>query len=154
MLVLTGDGRLQDRLAHPKYGKHKIYWIQVDRIIDPETCQRLEQGIQLSDGPAHAIRCHRIDPPPLPDREPPVRVRKKYPDELDRNDPNEGRNRQVHRMTAALGFPTLRLVRVTMGDYQLCDLSPGEYRVIDVTRVKSVHAKQRYPSHRRHVRRR
>ena len=67
---------------------------------------------------------------------------------------NEGRNRQVRRMTSAVGFPTLRLVRVTMGDYQLGDLSPGEYRVIEATRVKSAYAKQRHPSHRRHVRRR
>ena len=67
---------------------------------------------------------------------------------------NKGRNRQVRRMTAAVGFPTLRLVRFTMDDYLLCDLSHREYRVIEATRVKSANAKQRHPSHRRHVRRR
>ena len=154
LLVLTDDGRLQDRLAHPKYGKHKVYWVQVDGTIDAETCQQLEQGIQLNDGPAHAIRCHRIDRPPLLDREPPVRFRKNIPTSWIEMTLNEGRNRQVRRMTAAVGFPTLRLVRVAMGDYQLGDLSPGEYRVIDATRVESSHAKQRHPSHRRHVRRR
>ena len=154
LLVLTDDGRLRDRLAHPKYGKHKVYWVQVDGTIDAETCQRLEQGIQLNDGPAHAIRCHRIDPPPLPDRKPPVRFRKNIPTSWIEMTLNEGRNRQVRRMTAAVGFPTLRLVRVAMGDYQLGDLSPGEYRVIDATRLESAHAKQRHPSHRRHVRRR
>ena len=141
LLVLTDDGRVQDRLAHPKYGKYKIYWIQVDRTIDAKTCQRLEQGIRLNDGPAHAIRCHRIDPPPLPDREPPVRVRKNISTSWIEMTLNEGRNRQVRRMTAAVGFPTLRLVRVAMGDYQLGDLSPGEYRVIEATRVKSAYAK-------------
>jgi len=154
LLVLTDDGRLQDRLAHPKYGKHKVYWVQVDGTINAETCQQLEQAIQLNDGPAHAIRCHRIDPPPLPDRKPPVRFRKNIPTSWIEMTLNEGRNRQVRRMTAAVGFPTLRLVRVAMGDYQLGDLSPGEYRVIDATRVESAHAKQRHPNHRRHVRRR
>ena len=95
LLVLTDDGRLQDRLVHPKYGKHKIYWIQVDRAIDAATFQRLEQDIHLKDGPAHAILRHRIGPPPLPDREPPVRVRKHIPTSWIEMTINKGRNRQV-----------------------------------------------------------
>lgn len=154
LLMLTDDGRLQDSLAHPKHSKQKVYWVQVDGAIEQETCFRLEQGVQLTDGPAHAVQCHLIDPPVIPERDPPVRFRKNIPTSWIEMTIDEGRNRQVRRMTAAAGFPTLRLVRTTVGDYQLDDLSPGEYRVIDATRVESKYAKQRYSSHRRNVRRR
>ena len=154
LLVLTDDGRLQNGLADPKHGKHKVYWVQVDGAIDQKACNRLEQGVILNDGKARAVQCRLIDPPALPERDPPIRFRKNTPTSWIEMTLDEGRNRQVRRMTAAVGFPTLRLVRTTIGDHQLGDLSPGEYRVIDATRVESVHAKQRYPSHRRNVRRR
>ena len=154
LLVLTDDGRLQNGLTDPKHGKHKVYWVQVDGAIDQKACNRLEQGVILNDGKARAVQCRLIDPPALPERDPPIRFRKNTPTSWIEMTLDEGRNRQVRRMTAAVGFPTLRLVRTTIGDHQLGDLSPGEYRVIDATRVESVHAKQRYPSHRRNVRRR
>ena len=154
LLILTDDGRLQDTLAHPKHGKHKVYWVQVDGAIDQDACKKLEHGVQLNDGPAQAVHCRLMDPPMLPERDPPVRFRKNIPTSWIEMTLDEGRNRQVRRMTAAVGFPTLRLVRTTVGDYDLGDLSPGEYRVIDATRVESAHAKQRHSSHRRNVRRR
>jgi len=154
LLILTDDGRLQDGLAHPKHGKHKIYLAQVDGEIGQDTCRRLERGVQLNDGSARAVQCRLISLPVLPSRDPPVRFRKDVPTSWIEITLDEGRNRQVRRMTAAVGFPTLRLVRTTVGDYQLGDLSPGEYRVIDATRVESAHAKQRHSSHRRNVRRR
>jgi len=154
LLILTDDGRLQDALAHPKYGKHKTYWVQVDGAITETACLTLSNGVNLKDGPAQAVACHRMDSPTVHDRNPPVRFRKNIPTSWIEMTLNEGRNRQVRRMTAEVGFPTLRLIRTTIGDYTLDDLSPGEYRVIDATRVESLHAKQRNPSHRRHVRRR
>ena len=154
LLILTDDGRLQDTLAHPKHGKHKMYWAQVDGAIDQDACKKLEHGVQLNDGPAQAVHCRLMDPPMLPERDPPVRFRKNIPTSWIEMTLDEGRNRQVRRMTAAAGFPTLRLVRTTVGEYELSDLSPGEYRVIDATRVESAHAKQRHSSHRRNVRRR
>ena len=154
LLILTDDGRLQDTLAHPKHGKHKVYWVQVDGAIDQDACLKLEQGIKLNDGLAQAVLCRLINPPTLAERDPPVRFRKNTPTSWIEMTLDEGRNRQVRRMTAAVGFPTLRLVRTTIGDHQLGDLSPGEYRVIEATRVESAHAKQRHPSHRRNVRRR
>jgi 23S rRNA pseudouridine2457 synthase len=154
LLVLTDDGRLQNGLTDPKHGKHKVYWVQVDGAIDQKACYRLEQGVILNDGKARVVQCRLIDPPALPERDPPIRFRKNTPTSWIEMTLDEGRNRQVRRMTAAVGFPTLRLVRTTIGDHQLGDLSPGEYRVIDSTRVESAHAKQRHPSHRRNVRRR
>jgi len=154
LLILTDDGRLQNSIAHPKHGKHKIYFAQVDGEIGQDTCRRLERGVQLSDGPARAVQCRLISVPVLTSRDPPIRFRKDVPTSWIEITLDEGRNRQVRRMTAAVGFPTLRLVRTTIGNYQLGDLSPGEYRVIDTTRVESAHAKQRYSSHRRNVRRR
>ncbi len=154
LLVLTDDGRLQNGLADPKYGKHKVYWVQVDGAMEQDACVQLEQGVQLKDGKARAVQCRLIDPPALPERDPPVRFRKNIPTSWIEMTLDEGRNRQVRRMTAAVGFPTLRLIRTTIGEHQLGDLSPGEYRVIEATRVESAHAKQRHPSHRRNVRRR
>lgn len=154
LLILTDDGRLQDHIANPKHGKQKTYWVQVDGAITEEACRRLTDGVLLKDGPARAIHCQIINPPDVPLRDPPVRFRQHIPTSWIEITLDEGRNRQVRRMTAETGFPTLRLVRSAVGEYSLGDLSPGEYRVMDTTRVESAHAKQRHSSHRRHVRRR
>ena len=153
-MILTDDGRLQDHIANPKHGKQKTYWVQVDGAITEEACRRLTEGVLLKDGPARAIHCQIINPPEVPPRDPPVRFRQHIPTSWIEITLDEGRNRQVRRMTAETGFPTLRLVRSAVGEYSLGDLSPGEYRVMDTTRVESAHAKQRHSSHRRHVRRR
>ncbi len=154
LLLLTDDGALQDRLAHPKHGKVKTYWVQVDGDITADALEALQSGIDLKDGPARAIACHRIDPPALAPREPPIRFRAAIPTSWIELSLDQGRNRQVRRMTAAVGYPTLRLVRVALAEHRLGDLPVGTYRVLDGTRVNSAHAKQRAPRHRRNVRRR
>jgi len=154
LLILTDDGHLQNQLTHPRYGKEKTYWIQVDGLIDQITCGLMQRGIDLNDGPANAIQCRLIEPPKVPARNPPVRYRRNIPTSWIEMTLNEGRNRQVRRMTAEVGFPTLRLIRVAIGNYDLNNLLPGEYRVIDANRVESRDAKTRQQSYRRNVRRR
>lgn len=154
LLLLTDDGRLQDRLAHPRHGHQKTYWVQVDGAITETAIAQLAQGVLLNDGPAHATHCAAIAPPSVPERDPPIRVRQQIPTSWLSLTLDEGRNRQVRRMTAAAGFPTLRLIRVSHSGYQLDNLAPGTYRVLDGTRVESTHATTKHPRHRRHVRRR
>ena len=144
LLILTDDGQLQDLITHPRHGKIKTYLVQVDGIMSLEACQNLAVGIQLKDGMAIAVKCSKIDPPQLPPRDPPVRFRKNIPTSWIELMLDEGRNRQVRRMTAAVGFPTLRLIRVQIGEYHLGDLKSGEYRVIDSTRVLSTNEKRRH----------
>ncbi len=154
LLVLTDDGRLQNQLTHPRYGKQKTYWCQVDGMIDPIACELMQKGIELSDGPASVVRCRLIEPPKVPARNPPVRFRRNIPTSWVELTLDEGRNRQVRRMTAAVGFPTLRLIRVSIGNYQLKNLLPGEYRVLDANRVESGDAETKKQSYRGYVRRR
>ena len=154
LLVLTDDGQLQDLIAHPRHGKMKTYLVQVDGEISYEACQNLAAGVQLKDGMAVATKCSQIDPPELPARDPPVRFRKNIQTSWIELILNEGRNRLVRRMTAAIGSPTLRLIRVQIGEYHLGDLKSGEHRVIDSTPVVSAHEKQRHSNYGRHVRRR
>ena len=154
LLILTDNGRLQNQLTHPRHEKEKTYWVQVDGVIDQITCGLMQRGIDLNDGPASAVRCRLIDPPKVPARNPPVRFRRNIPTSWIEMTLSEGRNRQVRRMTARVGFPTLRLIRISIGNYQLNNLLPGEYRVIDANRVESYDAKTRQQSNRRNVRRR
>jgi 23S rRNA pseudouridine2457 synthase len=154
LVVLTDDGSLQDQIAHPRHGSEKTYIAQVDGSITMDACQRLMDGVNLKDGPAKAVTCTPIPPPSVSPREPPVRTRKHIPTSWIRLVLSEGRNRQVRRMTAAVDFPTLRLIRIEIGQYQLTTLNPGEYRVIEPTRVNSHHAQQKPSRHRRSVRRR
>ena len=124
LVVLTGDGRLQHDLA----GSEKTYWIQVEREITDDALRKLGAGVLLKDGVTKPARAERIDEPTLWPRNPPVRFRKNVPTSWISLTISEGRNRQVRRMTAAVGFPTLRLVRVSIGPYQLGPLRPGESR--------------------------
>lgn len=128
LVVLTDDGALQHRLANPRFGKHKTYLVQVEREPDEEALQALGCGVQLADGQARAVAVRRIPEPPLWPREPPVRFRKSVPTAWLEIVLDEGRNRQVRRMTAAVGHPTLRLVRTRVGPYDLGDLAPGAWR--------------------------
>lgn len=128
LLVLTDDGALQARIADPRHKLPKTYWVQVEGAPDAQACERLRQGIMLRDGPARAMRVEPIAPPALWPRDPPIRVRQTVPDHWLAITLSEGRNRQVRRMTAAVGLPTLRLVRWRIGDWSLDGLASGEWR--------------------------
>ena len=132
LLLLTDDGRLQARIADPKFKLAKTYLVQVEG--DPTDAQlaALRNGITLKDGPTRPAEVARIDPPDLPPRDPPVRFRKTVPDAWLRLTITEGRNRQVRRMTAAVGLPTLRLLRWRIGDWTLDDLAPGRWREVAI----------------------
>ncbi len=128
LLLLTDDGRLQQQIANPRHKLWKTYLVQVEGDIDEVALESLSAGIELKDGPTLPARARRIDPPALWPRSPPVRERKSVPDSWLELAIREGRNRQVRRMTAAVGFPTLRLVRSRIGDWSLAGLGPGEHR--------------------------
>ena len=133
-MLLTDDGQLQHRLSHPRFGKEKGYWVQVERIPDSAALDALRQGVQIKGGKTRPARVRLIEPPPLPPRDPPVRYRKSVPDQWLELWIREGMNRQVRRMTAAVGHPTLRLVRFAIGPYTLDDLPRGQHRTLSIKR--------------------
>lgn len=128
LLLLTDDGKLQAAIAHPKAKLAKHYWAQVEGTIEDRQLAELRQGVSLKDGPANALDARRMDEPnDLWPRDPPVRYRKTVPDSWLSLSLNEGRNRQVRRMTAAAGLPTLRLIRHRIGPWSIATLLPGQY---------------------------
>ncbi|WP_223425832.1 rRNA large subunit pseudouridine synthase E [Tateyamaria pelophila] len=130
LMVLTSDGALQARIAHPKFKAPKTYWAQVEGDISADALQALQTGVTLKDGRTRPAQARAIPPPePLWKRDPPIRMRKSVPDSWLELTLTEGRNRQVRRMTAHVGFPTLRLIRVRIGDWTLDGLKPGEWRM-------------------------
>ena len=133
LLLLTDDGRLQARIADPRHKMPKTYLVQVEGRPDAAALDALRGGVTLKDGPTRPAEVTPIDPPAsLWPRDPPVRFRKSVPDSWLRLTIREGRNRQVRRMTAAVGHPTLRLIRVQIGPWALDWLLPGEWREIAV----------------------
>ena len=133
LVLLTDDGRLQHALAHPSADKLKVYWVEVEHEPTDEALAALRAGPRLNDGPTRPARVRRLDPPPaLWPRDPPVRFRKSIPTAWLEVAISEGRNRQVRRMTAAVGHPTLRLVRVAIGPYALGDLPLGAWRELEL----------------------
>jgi len=130
LLLLTDDGRLQARIADPRFKLAKTYWVQVEGIPEPAQLAQLRHGVVLNDGPTLPAEVEPIAPPELWPRDPPVRFRKSVPDSWISLTIREGRNRQVRRMTAAVGLPTLRLVRWRIGDWTLDGLPTGEWRQI------------------------
>lgn len=131
LVLLTDDGRLQQRLADPRFGKEKVYLVEVERLPSADALRRLARGVVLNDGPTRPARVRLLDAPPdLWARHPPVRFRKNVPTAWLELTLREGRNRQVRRMTAAVGHPTLRLVRVRVGEYALDGLLPGQWRAV------------------------
>ncbi len=128
LLLLTNDGRLQARITDPKHKLPKTYWVQVEGEPSAEQIQQLCAGVQLNDGLTLPAEARQIDEPELWPRKPPVRFRKSVPTSWLELIIREGRNRQVRRMTAAVGLPTLRLVRVAIGPWQLDNLGQGEWR--------------------------
>ena len=134
LLLLTDDGRLQARIADPRFKLPKTYLVQVEGAPDEAALDRLRHGVVLKDGPTRPAEVTLIDPPALWPRNPPIRVRKSVPDHWLRLTIREGRNRQVRRMTAAVGLPTLRLVRWSIGDWSVDGIAPGCWREVPVPR--------------------
>ena len=132
LLLLTDDGRLQARIADPTHRLPKTYLVQVEGEPDEAALTALRKGIVLKDGMTRPAMAEAIDPPELWTRDPPVRFRKSVPDAWLTLTITEGRNRQVRRMTAAVGLPTLRLVRWRVGDWSLDSLAPGEWRAVEI----------------------
>lgn len=130
LLVLTDDGKLQARIADPKHKLTKTYLVQVEGTPTDADLQALRTGVTLRDGPTRPAKARLIDPPTLWGRDPPVRFRKSVPDAWVEITISEGRNRQVRRMTAHIGFPTLRLVRWRVGDWTLDGLETGQWQAI------------------------
>lgn len=131
LLLLTDDGRLQARISQPKSKIAKTYWAQVEGEPRNSQLSKLEIGVKLNDGPARALKAALIDEPAnLWPRDPPIRFRKNVPDHWIAITLTEGRNRQVRRMTAAVGLPTLRLIRCATGPWSIDGLNPGEASAI------------------------
>ncbi|MET3928232.1 23S rRNA pseudouridine2457 synthase [Lysobacter sp. OAE881] len=128
LLLLTDDGALAHRLTDPRHKEPKTYWVQVEGEPSDAQIEALQRGVLLNDGPTRPAKVQRLDAPALWPRDPPVRFRKTVPDAWLEITISEGRNRQVRRMTAAVGLPTLRLVRVAIGSHRLDDLAPGQWR--------------------------
>jgi 23S rRNA pseudouridine2457 synthase len=139
LLLLTNDGQLQHRLAHPRFGHQRTYWAQVERIPDLDAINKLQSGVEIQDYRTRPAQVRLLlEEPSVVQRIPPIRFRKSIPTAWLEMTLTEGKNRQVRRMTAAVGFPTLRLIRISIGNIQLDDLSPGQWRELtslEVTRL-------------------
>jgi pseudouridine synthase len=141
LLLLTDDGRLAHRLTDPRYEHPRTYLVQVERIPDDEALERLRRGVELRDGPTRPAEVERLhEPPDLPERAVPIRFRKSVPTAWLKLTLREGRNRQVRRMTAAVGHPTLRLVRVAIGPVTLGELAPGQWRELSEPERRALEA--------------
>jgi pseudouridine synthase len=139
LLLLTDDGRLAHRLTDPRFAHPKTYLAQVERQPDPEALDRLRRGVALNDGLTLPAQVELLNQPPaLSDRSVPIRFRKNVPTAWLRLTIREGRNRQVRRMTATVGHPTLRLVRIAIGPVLLGDLIPGQWRELNTEEVAAL----------------
>ena len=132
LLLLTDDGKLQARIADPQFKLAKTYLVQVEGVPDAAALEALRRGVQLKDGLTRPAGAEAIPPPALRPRQPPIRVRASIPDSWIKLTLREGKNRQVRRMTAAVGYPTLRLVRWGIGDWSVEGLEPGAWREVAV----------------------
>jgi 23S rRNA pseudouridine2457 synthase len=139
LLLLTNNGRLQHRLSDPRFGHPRTYWVQVERIPDESALAQLRQGVTIQEYRTRPVKVHLLHrEPDLPPRDPPVRFRKEIPTAWMEMTLAEGRNRQVRRMTAAVGFPTLRLIRVAIAHLILEGLAPGQWRDLNPTEVSQL----------------
>jgi len=136
LLLLTDDGPLQNRISHPHHKLKKVYWVQVDGAISDDAVEQLRHGVALKDGLTGPARVSVMEEPAiLWPRNPPIRTRAEIPTSWISLEISEGRNRQVRRMTAAVGFPTLRLIRYAIGPVTLDGLQPGAYEHIDAQQL-------------------
>jgi 23S rRNA pseudouridine2457 synthase len=141
LLLLTDDGEFQHRISEPRYGHPRTYWAQVEGIISEDAVAQLRTGVVIQGYRTKPAQACAIEKPNLPPREPPIRFRKNVPTSWLELTLTEGRNRQVRRMTAAVGIPTLRLVRSAIGDLTLERLAPGEWRELDRSEVDHILAR-------------
>ena len=132
LMLLTDDGRLQARISDPKFKMPKSYLVQVEGEVTDEALSALGEGVRLKDGMTLPAEAERIPDPELWPRDPPIRVRPSVPDSWIKLTIYEGRNRQVRRMTAAVGFPTLRLVRWSVGEWAVEGLGQGQWREVSL----------------------
>ncbi|NES67239.1 MAG: pseudouridine synthase, partial [Okeania sp. SIO2D1] len=139
VLLLTNHGQLQHRLTDPKFAHPRTYWVQVERIPDDAALRQLKQGVTIKNYQTRPAKVRLLSVEPnFPPRYPPIRFRKTVPTAWLEIILTEGRNRQVRRMTAAVGFPTLRLVRVAIADLYMNELQPGEWRDLNQTEIESL----------------
>ncbi len=142
LLMLTDDGKLQQKISDPRFKLPKTYWAQVEGEISDEALAALRHGIPLKDGPTRPAKAERMkEPANLWPRDPPIRYRAAIPTSWLALTITEGRNRQVRRMTAAVGFPTLRLIRARIGEWTISGLQPGEWQETDPSSLKTAQAK-------------
>ncbi|MBD2773412.1 pseudouridine synthase [Iningainema tapete] len=140
LLLLTNHGQLQHRLSHPRFAHERTYWVQVERIPDEDAIANLKKGVKIQDYLTRPAKVKLLpEEPPLPPRDPPIRFRLNVPTAWLEMTLTEGKNRQVRRMTAAVGFPTLRLVRISINNLQLDGLQPGQWRELTASEQKLLH---------------
>ena len=140
LLLLSDEAELNQRLLHPRFAHERVYWAQVERVPSAESLERLQRGVAIQGRKTRPCRAWMLEPQPeMPQREPPIRFRKSVPTSWIGLELIEGKNRQVRRMTAAIGHPTLRLVRVRIGEYELSGLAAGDWKELnEAERVKVV----------------
>ena len=139
LLLLTDESELNERLLHPRHGHRRIYWAQVERMPDEASLKRLERGLVIQGRKTVPCVAKLLDPQPeVAPRAPPIRFRKNVPTTWIELELTEGKNRQVRRMTAAIGHPTLRLIRVQIGEFQLGSLSPDQWKELTIAERRTV----------------
>lgn len=144
LLLLTDEAQLNERLLHPRHGHHRCYWVQVERVPSPAALQQLERGPVIQGQRSLPCRAWILEPQPVfSPRDPPIRFRRTVPDCWIAVELSEGKNRQVRRMTAAVGHPTLRLVRVRIGQFELGELAIGQWRVLNEDDRRKVESNRR-----------
>jgi 23S rRNA pseudouridine2457 synthase len=131
LLILTDTGSVQHRIADPRHKMAKTYWVQIEGIPDEMALEQLRNGVELKDGMTQPAETRLLEPPAIWPRTPPIRYRANIPDRWIELTIREGRNRQVRRMTAAVGHPTLRLIRFAIGPWTVEGLAPGEWRIVE-----------------------
>lgn len=135
LMVLTDNGKLQAQISNPRFNTAKTYLVQVEGLPDEHILTALREGVELKDGRTQPAEVIAIAAPEIWPRTPPIRIRKTVPDSWIRVTLREGRNRQVRRMTAHVGYPTLRLIRCQIGNWALDQLEPGQWRESDIKNV-------------------
>ncbi|NET70367.1 MAG: rRNA large subunit pseudouridine synthase E [Sphaerospermopsis sp. SIO1G2] len=139
LMLLTNDGKLQHRLANPRFAHKRTYWVQVERIPDSQAIQKLCTGVKIKDYHTRPAQVQLLlEEPTVSDRQPPIRYRKNVPTAWLEITLTEGKNRQVRRMTAAVGFPTLRLIRVSIAHLKLDNLPLGQWRILNTSEIKDL----------------